>query len=81
MADIKHGDKVKYTLNGKEYKGIVHGIKTHETPEGQVTRVAYLIDTGRSDQEAEVYDPAVKKKVIVRQPEQIEVEQDFVKLA
>lgn len=48
MAELlQHGQKVKYLYEGKWLKGIIHGVKTHETPDGQITRVAYLIDTGK----------------------------------
>lgn len=40
--------KVKYkTEDGKDARGIVHTVSTHETPGGLVTAASYQIDTGR----------------------------------
>lgn len=46
MVTIAIGDKVSYRFEGKWREGIVHGTKTHEKPDGEVTQVSYLIDTG-----------------------------------
>ena len=71
MAELlKPDQKVKYTHEGKTHTGIIHGVKTHETTDGQVTRIAYLIDTGNS----------VHRSKIFRQPEQVEVDQTEVRL-
>lgn len=60
--------KVEYLYEGKWQKGIIHATKTHEEPDGRVTRVAYLIDTGRDNPD------------VLGQPEQIEVEQALVRV-
>lgn len=81
MAELlKTQSKVKYLHQGEWLNGIVHGVKTHEEPDGQVTRLAYLIDTGKDDVRHESIDIKGKKEVF-RQPELIEVEAHQVKLA
>lgn len=94
MAElIEHGKRVKYLYLGEEREGVIHGVKTHEEPDGQITRVAYLIDTGetaREDLGAEPTGKKVKdhagklvpemKQVKVRQPEQVEIDQNFVRV-
>ena len=65
---LKHEQKVKYLYEGKWQKGIIHGVKTHEEPDGRIIRVAYLIDTGKDNPE------------IASQPEQIELDQDLVRV-
>ena len=79
--NFKNGQKVKYLHEGKWQKGVVHGIKTHEEPSGIVTRVAYLVDTGKIVREdvTKVHPKTGKVLETVTQPEQVEVTPDFIK--
>jgi hypothetical protein len=93
MAELLSiGQKVEYLHKGEWLKGVIHGVKTHETNEGQITRIAYLIDTGETIREDNGAEPTGKmithpdggeypemKPVKVRQPEQIELDQQLVK--
>lgn len=78
---LDNGQKVKYLHQGKWLKGLIHAVKTHEEPNGIVTRVAYLIDTGNTVREDVGLNAKTGKEEIVRQPEQVEIDQNFVKLA
>jgi len=86
-ALLKHGQKVEYLYEGKWRKGIIHGVKTHETPDGQITRVAYLVDTGNKlkvsvdKRHKETGQFVFSHEEETDQPEQVEVEQTLVKLA
>lgn len=78
---LKPGQKVKYTYEGEEQDGVIHGVKTHETPDGQVTRVSYLVDTGETVREDHGANEKTGKPETVRQPEQVEIHSDHVRLA
>jgi len=96
---IDHGTKVKYTLNGKEKTGIIHGHRTYQPEKGNI-RMTYLIDTGKTVREDIGGEPTGRTvkvphpfnenetlevpeldPVVVRQPEQVEVDIASVKLA
>lgn len=74
-----NGDKVEYRQGEEWLKGTVHALKTHETPDGKITRIAYLIDTGNKIREDVGFNTKTGKEEIVRQPEQVEVEQDEIR--
>lgn len=48
MQELQPGDKIEYLFQGKWKKGILHSVKTHEAPNGIISYMAYLIDTGNS---------------------------------
>lgn len=77
---IEHGQKIQYKRRGQWHDGVIHGQRTYSNEEGDVQRMTYLIDTGNTVRE-DIGANAKGKPEKVRQPEQIEVDQSFVKLA
>jgi len=79
---LDNGQSVEYLYEGHWHKGIIHGVKTHETSAGFITRIAYLVDTGKVIRE-DVTKVSEDGKVLetVTQPEQIEIEEKHIKLA
>lgn len=72
MKSLEPNTQVQYFHGGKWQKGAVYGVRSYENEQGIVSKITYLVDTGKSVGEA---------TGVSRQPEQVEIDQDHLKLA
>lgn len=72
MTTLEQDTQVQYLHGGKWQKGVVYGVRKYENEQGIVSKLTYLVDTGKHVGEA---------TGVFRQPEQIEIDQEFVKVA
>lgn len=86
MAEFEIGQKVEYRSgNGKFKTGVIHGAQSHETPEGEVLRTAYVIDTGKVFHEhtanvaSKTGKVTSKEEKVIRQNVQVVVDAEQVK--
>lgn len=50
QKELEAGDKIQYFQDGKWHKGVIHGVRNYEdAATNMITRITYLVDTGRNE--------------------------------
>lgn len=78
--ELDVGDDVEYRVNGKWYKGVVHGVRNYEDGKtGKTVALSYLVDNGKNEHVHEIVTPEDEDNIKIRQPKQVEVTPDNIR--